>query len=134
MLTILKVIIMNDIGFLEAFSYMSCAFAYLGFCYRILFVCNARLFSKPNDSIKQIPLDGSIHSIYRRGAICFPWADAALSVQPGHYAVVWEAKAQRLRNDGWLTSEEYAFLNESASATPSLPASSLEQRPTPQAP
>ena len=37
MLTILKVIIMNDIGFLEAFSYMSCAFAYLGFCYRILF-------------------------------------------------------------------------------------------------
>ena len=103
-------------------------------CYRILFVYNARLFSKPNDSIKQIPLDGSIHSIYRRGAICFPWADAALSVQPGHYAVVWEAKAQRLRNDGWLTSEEYAFLNESASATPSLPASSLEQRPTPQAP
>ena len=31
MLTILKVIIMNDIGFLEEFSFTSCAFAILGF-------------------------------------------------------------------------------------------------------
>lgn len=103
-------------------------------CYRISFIWNARLFSKPNDSIKQIRLDGSTHLIYRRGAICFPRAHAGLSVQPGCYAVVWEAKAQQLRHDGWLTSEEYTFINESASATPSLPASSLEQRPTRQAP
>ena len=37
MLTILKVIIMNDIGFLEEFFFTSCAFAYLGFRCRILF-------------------------------------------------------------------------------------------------
>lgn len=66
-----------------------------------------RLCGKPNDSIKQIPLDGPIHLIYQRGAICVPWADAGLYVQVGHYVVVWEAKAQRVSNDGWLASEEY---------------------------
>lgn len=66
-----------------------------------------RLCNKPNDSTKQIPLDGPIHLIYQRGAICFPWADAELYVQVGHYVVIWEAKAQRVSNDGWLVSEEY---------------------------
>lgn len=45
-------------------------------CCRILFICNMRPFSKPNDSIKWIPMDGPIHFVYLRGAICFPWADA----------------------------------------------------------
>ena len=37
MVTILKVIIMDDIGFLEEFSFTTCAFAYPGVPYRIPF-------------------------------------------------------------------------------------------------
>ena len=103
-------------------------------CCRISFICNMRLFGKPNDSIKQIPLDGPIHLIYQRGAICFPWADAELYVQPGHYVVVWEAQARRVSNDGRLTSEEYTSSTNPHQQCRAFQASSPEQGPTPQAP
>ena len=64
MLTILKVIIMNDIGFLEEFSFTSCAFAYLGFPCRILFgkgnaarkVCLSTAQGSPREPALSSPL------------------------------------------------------------------------------
>lgn len=87
---------------------------------RILFICNTRPFSKPNDSIKWIPRDGPIHSVYLRGAISFPLADADCYVQLGHYGVVWEEKGQWVRNDKCLASAKYTFsMNQHHSAGPS---------------